>query len=1311
VKATAHTRSSRKVRDEAFRVIHWLGWPVVVVAMATAGVGAQLQRPDGVPLPASLARRIDPVIAAVWLAFDTRTALADVRFISQYWRLPGNAGFDASIDHVRSRLEAAGLRTTVEQYAGNGHAWDYSVGTLAIVRSGRPDEVVLSREKERLALCINSFSTPAGGAVARLVDVGRGDREDDYAGKDVNGAVILGDAAASQLWRQGVAGHGAIGVISTSLPDYLNQDPPGGQVTPRDQWDILQWSSISYDDTRQGFGFKASPRAAATLRQALAAGPVSVRATIASTFSEAPVQTLVVEIPGRTHPDERVVMAAHVQEPGANDNASGVATLAGMAAALSSAIQRGKIAAPDRTLTFLFVNEISGSTQWLQAHAAVVSGVRYMFSMDMTGEDVKKTGGSFLIERFPDPGAVWDRPWDPHTEWGRGNVRADQLHGDLINDLHRAVCDRVARRSGWVVNTNPYEGGSDHTVFGNAGVPAVLDWHFTDRYYHTNLDTPDKTSADEMRNVGVSVAATAWLMASATSADAIAVAELVSNAGRSRVALEAREGAALAAADAEPAAARSRETDIVAAWKKWYGEAVRSAARLVVGAPAPGFDARLGALAAPFEPQGDPATAFMTCGTDAILDSPIALTWEAVALAADGRLYSPCPGGIDLAAHPVDHRERRERTVIDQASTSRDAGIRRQAAMADGPLGRWNEAARLLDDPDPRVRRQAASALADVLSGVAGEPASSLPPAISAADVDRARARLESQVVLERSDDVAAVMLESLGRLKYGDEGGRTSVEALLVKNAQGAPLRVLGAVKGLEAFVRLNPRRPPSDAARARLREIVAAPVAPASAPDLAVTLDRTRRLAFTALMTARDTDASTLLVGARDPDWQVRRMAAQRMDASRADLAGVVQALLKDPAFEVRYEMVAVVARDVLRTNDCTQIAALMQDQEPTVVLRAVDQMPRPCATSPEIRAWLTARASELRGDADWHVPARALAALVRVAPGEGRPLLAAAQVHRAWQVRATSATSAGVVADVAALVALASDPDPNVRTAAIEALVRAKRPEAVPAAIAALASDDVQLVRTAAGALSGTAGDARNGAVDALLASVRRFTATGADTTRDARTAIVERIGELLPAERARELNPYVTDFDPKVRAAAAKAVTALTGRADVPTSTVRHRYPYQPPVEALSSLPAGATLVMEGGDRVEIAFFPDDAPVTVARFVELARSGYYDGLTFHRIVPNFVVQGGSPHANEYSSDVARFMRDEVGTAPHLRGSVGMSTRGRDTGDGQIFIDLLDLPRLDHDYTVFGQVTAGMDLVDRFLEGARIARVIVK
>jgi cyclophilin family peptidyl-prolyl cis-trans isomerase len=114
--------------------------------------------------------------------------------------------------------------------------------------------------------------------------------------------------------------------------------------------------------------------------------------------------------------------------------------------------------------------------------------------------------------------------------------------------------------------------------------------------------------------------------------------------------------------------------------------------------------------------------------------------------------------------------------------------------------------------------------------------------------------------------------------------------------------------------------------------------------------------------------------------------------------------------------------------------------------------------------------------------------------------------------------------------------------------------------------------------------------------------------------------------------------------------------------------------------------------------------------VARFAQLARAGYYDGLTFHRVVPNFVIQGLSPGANEYMG-APRYMRDEAGIVPHLRGAVGISTRGRDTGDGQIFIDLIDLPRLDHDYTVFARVTSGMEVADRILEGAKVVRITVR
>ena len=524
--------------------------------------------------------RAERAIETLLAGFDRDAAMGHVRFMSGYWRLAGNDGFDESIDRLHERLLSSGFAmdrrgtrgadgpaaspARIHTYPNPGHGWDHSGGTLSIVAAGG-ETVVLSKERERLALCINSFSTPPGGLLLRVVDVGAG-AAGDFEGKDLKGALVLGDADAGRLWRE-ATNRGAAGVVSTSLPSYIKPTPPGVPEPPRHEWDILQWSSIPYDKAKQSFGFKTSPRAAATLRRELARGPVQARVTIASTFTERPARMLVAELPGRTRPAERIVIAAHVQEPGANDNASGAATLVEMAVAMRKAIADGRMPPPARTITFLWIDEISGSRQWIKDHPQQAKQVMWMFSLDMTGQDTTKTGGSFLVERWPDPGAVYDRSWDPHSEWGRGDVDPNTLRGDIINDLHLAIARRVGSRTGWVVRSNPYEGGSDHTVFGSQGVPSLLDWHFTDRYYHTNFDTPDKVSDAEMRNVAAAVGATAWLMASATPEEARAVGALVEKAGRARIARERRE--------------TSKDRDAaVAAWTKWYAEAVASAARL-----------------------------------------------------------------------------------------------------------------------------------------------------------------------------------------------------------------------------------------------------------------------------------------------------------------------------------------------------------------------------------------------------------------------------------------------------------------------------------------------------------------------------------------------------------------------------------------------------------------------------------------------------------------------------------------------------------------------------------------------------------
>ena len=531
--------------------------------------------------------------------FDANDALEVVSFMDRYWRLAGNPGFNASIDHIRDRLIAAGFTPSatgvpgtvrIDEFPNSGRGWDYKTGTLAFDDPSEP--ALLSRERDRVSLAINSFSTPAGGLRASLVDV-RSGTEADYAEKDIKGAVVLGDAPLGRLWQDAVKRRGAAGVVSTDIARYIRPSDPG--TMSAEQKDVLQWGGVPYDAAAKGFGFKSSWRAADRMRQRLKQGPVTVRVTIDASFYDGPNRSLVAEIPGRSRPDDRIVMVAHVQEPGANDDGSGCGTLYGLARALIEAIRSGALPRPERTLTFMWVDEVRGSRQWLTSRPDEARRVQYMFAMDMTGEDTSKTGGTFLIEKQADPSAVWQRPSDPHTEWGAGEVKPETLKGSLLNDLHLAVCQRRARDKKWVVRTNPYEGGSDHTAFAAAGVPSLLNWHFTDRYYHTNQDRLDKVSAPEMEHVGVSVATSAWVLASADEQDAMAVVSLVARAAADRLALERTQGKALVEKAGDRAAAEGIERKVVAAWTKWYAEALDTIVQLPAAGGTDALRARVAA--------------------------------------------------------------------------------------------------------------------------------------------------------------------------------------------------------------------------------------------------------------------------------------------------------------------------------------------------------------------------------------------------------------------------------------------------------------------------------------------------------------------------------------------------------------------------------------------------------------------------------------------------------------------------------------------------------------------------------------------
>ncbi len=136
------------------------------------------------------------------------------------------------------------------------------------------------------------------------------------------------------------------------------------------------------------------------------------------------------------------------------------------------------------------------------------------------------------------------------------------------------------------------------------------------------------------------------------------------------------------------------------------------------------------------------------------------------------------------------------------------------------------------------------------------------------------------------------------------------------------------------------------------------------------------------------------------------------------------------------------------------------------------------------------------------------------------------------------------------------------------------------------------------------------------------------------------------------------------------------------------------------------------------RIKIELFPKDAPKTVENFETLAKKGFYDGIKFHRVLPNFVVQGGDPLSRTNDPRTGTGgpgykIKCETAGNPrkHGRGALSMAHAGKDTGGSQFFITLAPQPHLDGKHTVFGQVIEGQDVVDRIRQGDPMTKVTVE
>jgi cyclophilin family peptidyl-prolyl cis-trans isomerase len=653
---------------------------------------------------------------------------------------------------------------------------------------------------------------------------------------------------------------------------------------------------------------------------------------------------------------------------------------------------------------------------------------------------------------------------------------------------------------------------------------------------------------------------------------------------------------------------------------------------------------------------------------------------HAILIAEDSR--SPDPRALAPLAEGIEHA---------------NPEIRRVTVRALGRLERADlipQIQPLLQDPDAAVRAEAANALAQSVFRET-EPS--------------ARTLLLERLGSETDEGVKGALAQSLGRLRHADSADVASTATALVQATSGAAAageRDLRVAKGLYLLAR-------QPSARGRLPEsavswLESALAASSSQTGDSLTARRTRTLAMAALVASGQATPEDFERSFSDPAELVRRepLAGIRLllEADSGTARALVGRGLEDSAPTVRYQALAAweAARGV---QDCEVPQRLARDANGHIALRAIELLTS-CAATPPVGNFLDSLVLSLPSAprVGWHRPATALVSLAFLEPQRAAQRIQPFSLHQNPFVRGYAARAAGVTRDSATLRLLARDADPNVRTGAIEALMAVEGPAGEPLLIEQLELDDPQLLIASARLLTRSRNPA---ALPGLLAALERVSSTGRETSRDARLALLDRIAELGDSSALPRIRPFLQDFDPAVAAFAANVIQSWTGARPEARAAPLARAPVPAPRDLDLLEGALFTVEMAEGGSFDLRLRAWDAPTNAARFARLAEAGYFDGLTYHRVVPNFVIQGGSPAANEYAGD-GPFTRDELGLDGHWMGTAGISTRGRDTGDAQMFVNLIDNVRLDHDYTVFAEVVRGMDVVQGILEGDVIRRI---
>ena len=443
---------------------------------------------------------LEDLIDIILTEVDGKNAWEWVARISQYYRIQGSEEYHKIAIIIKDELSRIGLQD-IELFKapadGKTKTWEWIPAYQWEIKLGElwiedPTKIKLC-DYSKIPMSVITHSKSCD-ITAEIVDVGSGSSKEDYEKKDVSGKIVL-MSSLTYSHHEIIENSGAIGVIY--YPDLKRTG---------DNYDIHIYNSFftTYERMDKSvFGFSISYKQAVHLKELMEKGPVKVHAKIDAKFSEGNLEVISVPIYGTEHPEEEIVVIAHLchPSPSANDNASGSAGILELARTLSYLISKKLIEPPKRTIRFVWVPEYNGTIPWVKKYEDRVKKGVACINLDMIGEHRLKIGFPLLIfsAPFSTPSILNDI-----TKYFVKKI-ADHPKGIAVNGTKAPLSYRM----------KAFDGGSDHTVFADSyfGIPALMLNH-DDPYYHSSMDTVEYCDSSELQRVIGIAACTSYILAS-----------------------------------------------------------------------------------------------------------------------------------------------------------------------------------------------------------------------------------------------------------------------------------------------------------------------------------------------------------------------------------------------------------------------------------------------------------------------------------------------------------------------------------------------------------------------------------------------------------------------------------------------------------------------------------------------------------------------------------------------------------------------------------------------------------------------------